>query len=247
MKIKRTIMSAAMSLFIAGCANTGTSAASDVDPDLKKDEPKFFSRSGATACAGGALITGLACLLLKDDKREVCLAAAAAGCVLGMTSNYVLDKLRSNYHNLEDQLDAVKAQVQVSIKSTESLNENIRETLNDDNKEIEMIEKGIADGTKSQSDLEKKVSQMEHNIEYLKSRLAKDQENLKAQTEAYEGLKNGEGGVDALNPKDASRKKAELEESIAKANENLLYLQNEISTYAERTNALRAGMRDKAA
>lgn len=245
MKMQYKLLSVTLASLIAGCTNS-LSTSSGVDPDLKKDEPKFFSQSGAVACASGAILSGLACLLVKDDNKEACVAVAAAGCAVAMTGNYMLDKLRSDYHNLEDQLDAVKNQINASIKSTESLNQNIKDTLNDDNYEIAQIEKGIAEGSRSKKDLEDKVEQMEQNLAYMKDRLAKDQENLEAQTDAYEGLKRGEGNVQANDPQTAKKKAAELEASIAKLNENISYLQGEINSYAERTSAVKSGLRDKA-
>ena len=162
-KNKFTAAAVAISLALAGtgCSSSGGfslgGSDSNVNPELKKDEPSFFSKSGAVACVGGAALAGLSCLLLKKDKKALCLAAAAAGCAVGMTGNYMLDKLRANYSNLEDQLDATKAKVQDSLKSTQSLQASVNETLASDEAEIQQIENGIKDGTKTKADLEKKA------------------------------------------------------------------------------------------
>lgn len=60
-----------------------------------------------------------------------------------MTGNYMLDKLRANYSNLEDQLDATKAKVQDSLKSTQSLQASVNETLASDEAEIQQIEMAL--------------------------------------------------------------------------------------------------------
>lgn len=75
-KTKFTAAAVAISLSLActGCSSSGGfslgGSDSNVNPELKKDEPSFFSKSGAVACAGGAALAGLSCLLLKKDKRH---------------------------------------------------------------------------------------------------------------------------------------------------------------------------------
>ena len=74
----------AISVFTTGCAS---SSSGSVNPSLKKDEPKFFSKSGGSACLLGATIAGLACLGIKDDnKASACLIAATAGCAAGIST-----------------------------------------------------------------------------------------------------------------------------------------------------------------
>lgn len=110
----------------------------------------------------------------------------------------MLDKLRANYSNLEDQLDATKAKVQDSLKSTQSLQASVNETLASDEAEIEQIENGIKDGTKTKADLEKKADEMSKNLAYMQERLKADKENLQAQTDALQGLKDGKGELELL-------------------------------------------------
>ena len=75
-KTKFTAAAVAISLALAGtgCSSSGGfslgGSDSNVNPELKKDEPSFFSKSGAVACAGGAALAGLSCLLLKKDELD---------------------------------------------------------------------------------------------------------------------------------------------------------------------------------
>lgn len=244
-KNKFTAAAVAISLALAGtgCSSSGGfslgGSDSNVNPELKKDEPSFFSKSGAVACVGGAALAGLSCLLLKKDKKALCLAAAAAGCTVGMTGNYMLDKLRANYSNLEDQLDATKAKVQDSLKSTQSLQASVNETLASDEAEIQQIENGIKDGTKTKADLEKKADEMSKNLAYMQERLKADKENLQAQTDALQGLKDGKGGVGAIDTDNALKKQKALEEEIAKTNESINALEGAIADYSEKTLAVK--------
>ena len=108
------ILSVAVSVCISGClSNTPNDnllkknevTSEGVNEKLTKDEASFFSKSGAVACATGAAVGLLACLNAKD-KLACAIAAGAAGCAVGMTGNYVLDKVRENYKNTEDQLES---------------------------------------------------------------------------------------------------------------------------------------------
>lgn len=245
-KTKFTAVTVAISLSLTGtgCSSSGGfslgGSDSNVNPELKKDEPSFFSKSGAAACAGGAALAGLSCLLLKKDKKAVCLAAAAAGCAVAMTGNYMLDKLRADYSNLEDQLDATKAKVQDSLNSTQSLKTSVDDTLAADENEIKQIEAGINDGTKTKADLEKKADEMAKNLAYMQERLNADKENVKAQTDALEGLKEGKGGVGALDTDNAIAKQKALEEKIAQTNESISALEGAIENYSEKTLAVKS-------
>ena len=52
-----------------------------VDENLTKEDASFFSKSGAVACATGAVVGILACLNAKD-KLACAIAAGAAGCAV---------------------------------------------------------------------------------------------------------------------------------------------------------------------
>lgn len=233
-KVKLTAIAVALSIGLTGCATSGASTSSNVNSNLTKDEPSFFSQSGAAACATGGIVSGLACLLLTGGDHEKCIAVAVAGCALAMTGNYVLDKLRADYHNLEDQLDATKTQIQESITSTNSLKESTKETLAQDSTDIDNILKDIKSGNKSVADLNKKTKEMEDNLAYIRKRLASDQENLKAQNEALSGLKLGKGGVPAKNPDLANAKEKELDNSIIALNNNIAEMYDLADQYSQK-------------
>ncbi len=227
----------AISVFTTGCAS---SSSGSVNPNLKKDEPKFFSKSGGGACLLGATIAGLACLGIKDDnKASACLIAATAGCAVGMTANYMLDKTRADYHNLEDQLDASKQQVQNSINSTKTLKATSEQTLADDRAEIESLKTKIKNGTASKDALEKKLADMQANLDYMKKRLDSDKSTLAEYKSLRDSLNNGEGGKPAINNRDAMRKSEELDAKIDELERNIAQLDSSIVAYASQTSMLK--------
>ena len=204
----------AISVFTTGCAS---SSSGSVNPSLKKDEPKFFSKSGGSAC----------------------LIAATAGCAAGMTANYMLDKTRADYHNLEDQLDASKKQVQDSINSTKTLKATSEQTLEEDRAEIEKLKAQIKNGTASKDALERKLADMQANLDYMKNRLDSDKSTLAEYKSLRDSLNNGEGGKPALNNMDAQRKSEELDAKIDELERNIAQLDSSIVAYASQTSMLK--------
>jgi len=238
LKINTICVSLAAAIFLSGCATSQSRGS--VNPNLKKDEPAFFSKSGGTACLVGASIVGLACMGIKDDnKLATCLAAAAAGCAAGMTANYMLDKARANYHTLEDQLAASKAQVEESLKSTQTLKDTSEQTLAADKAEIESIKANVAAGEQRQKALNKKLADMEANLKYMQERLDSDKNTLKEYKQLRDDLYAGKGGKAANNRRQAALKAQELDAQIAEYEKKINALNSEIVEYADATSILK--------
>ncbi len=235
LKLNLLCISLAIAVGLTGCATTGT-----VNPTLRKDEPKFFTKSGGGACLIGASIAGLACMAIKDEKKlNACLIAAAAGCAVGMTANYMLDKTRADYHNLEDQLDDTKLKVQDSIKSTKSLQETSAQALADDKNEIEQIKENISNNSEKKENLERKLADMNANLNYMRKRLENDQNTLKEYKTLSASLKRGDGLRAPRNYKEAELKEQELDNKIEELEQNIAKLENSIGDYASRTALLK--------
>lgn len=80
---------------------------------------------------------------------------------------------------------------------------------------------------------------MSKNLAYMQERLKADQENLKAQTDALDGLKEGKGGVGAIDTDNALKKQKALEDKIAETNESINALEGAIANYSEKTLAVK--------
>ena len=111
LKLRSAFIALVSCLFLAGCQNMG---GGDVDPRLTEgEEAKFFSKSGAQACAAGALTGVLACALSNSGNKAACMAiAAVAGCGVGAGANYLLDQRRAKYANNEQRINSFIQDVQ---------------------------------------------------------------------------------------------------------------------------------------
>ncbi|MEF2913353.1 MAG: hypothetical protein U0O25_03390 [Succinivibrio sp.] len=237
MSVSKLIATSVLSLsaLLCACHNPSVQDDQSVNPNLKKDEPEFFSKSGAQSCVGGALVTGLACLFVTDgDKLPACVAAAAAGCAVGITVNYYLDKVRADYSNLEDQLDATKEQIQKSIASTSSLKKSTEDLIRDDSVEADRIVKNIKDGKAKKSELDDKIKEMESNLAYMQKRLAQDKEIYNAHKGTQSALMEGKGAKpNSISL--AKKKNSEITKELANADNELLELENAVIEYSQKT------------
>ncbi len=93
----RTAVVAGLIVVLAGCQSSGGMGGSgSVDPRLANNQDvEFFNKSGVMACAGGALLGALACAASNSSNKAVCMiAAAVAGCGVGVGANAYLDNQR---------------------------------------------------------------------------------------------------------------------------------------------------------
>lgn len=131
------VLVTAVSFFLGGCLATNSS---NENKDYDYTVPEFFSSSGGTACAVGAVVGGVLGLIFADKKNKAgtAVAGAAGGCALLMSANYLFDKVRADNAKKEDQLDSLKAEY-------ETYNENLRSVNNKVQQENAILKKKIED------------------------------------------------------------------------------------------------------
>lgn len=190
MKFKLILTGALSALLLNGCASSSSSYDySNVDPSLTKDEANFFSESGWTACAVGAGVGTLACILRGGDSSDMLTCAAIAlpaGCGLFMGGNYLLDELRVNYKTKEAQLDHMTSLVKQDNEKLRTLNSSVAELLDEDRRELARMERELADGSISADDLRYRLNDIDDNINYYNKSIAVVQDRLKT----YESTRN---------------------------------------------------------
>jgi hypothetical protein len=249
--IAKTLAAAALAaplVLVSGCntltggSSSGSSAASqedaDVNPELKQDSPEFFSKSGATGCAVGALAGVLACLLSNSDNKGVCaVAAGVGGCAVGMSANYLLDKVRADYHNTEDQLNATKAAVQENIDKTAKLRDVSSKTLKEDQAAVKQLNADYEKGQATADQLKAKDKELAANIKFLSKKKAEAEIKLKEAQTARDGVVADAGGEDSLT---ADRKKsvAELDKQINELKTTIDEVNSNIIAYSDSRNSL---------
>jgi septal ring factor EnvC (AmiA/AmiB activator) len=213
-----TTMLISATLLLSGCADSpysmphfGTSAptsptetqsiAGQADPRLtQSDEAKFFSRSGWTACAGGAVIGVIGCQLLShNDKVKCMLASALVLCGVAMGTNYYLDQRRSQYSNTEQRLDAMIADVREDNRKLQNLTQTARTVMAEDKQQLAKLKQDIAANKVEKTRAQQQIAEIDANTKYLKETLA----DLKAREKQWREVASSERAsgarVDALD------------------------------------------------
>ena len=212
----------------------------NVDPALKHEEASFFSKSGAVACGTGAAIGALACLLISDSNtRAACIAAgAAAGCALGMGTNYLLDTVRADYATTEEQLDATAEQVKKDLATTRNLRENASEVLASDKAEIDKLQREYKRGVATKSDLEKKNTELTANIKYLEKQKDEAENRLSQAQQTRDTVLRDAGGNDALAASEKNKLR-ELDDQIAALRKEIDAVNANLAEYTVQRESLR--------
>lgn len=232
--------------FASGCNSlmddSGDSAYSDededVNPELKQDSPQFFSKSGATGCVTGALAGVLACMLSNSKNKGTCaIAAGAGGCAVGMTANYLLDKVRADYHNTEDQLNATKAAMQENIDKTTKLRDLSSKTLKEDQAAVKKLNADYRKGKATQEQLMAKDRELAANIKFLTEKKEEAEAKLNEAKTARDGVVQAAGGEESLNA-DSKRSVKELDEQISEYKLALQDINNNIMAYSDAKSSL---------
>ncbi len=241
--IARALVAAALCaplVMATGCnslmGGSGSSATSgedaDVNPELKKDSPQFFSKSGAAGCATGAVAGVLTCLFSNSKNKAACaVAAGVGGCAVGMTANYLLDKVRADYHNTEDQLNATKAAVQENIDKTAKLRDLSAKTLREDQAAVKQLNADYKKGEATADQLKAKDRELTANIKFLTEKKTEAEAKLKEVQTARDGVVQGAGGDESLTA-DTRRSVKELDAQIAELQKNINDLNSNIVAYS---------------
>jgi uncharacterized protein YgiM (DUF1202 family) len=181
---KCLVVFALLLVTISGCQTTGSKA----DQRLTKSESaKFFTKSGTTACVGGAAISGAACLLLGGDEKK-CAALAAAACVAGFAADKYLDKKRQEYADAEDRVDAMIADVRKDNQELKSLTKISQTVLNEDKKKLREIQNSIDSDELQKSQAKKELASIDANTAYLRDTL----KNLHERQKEWQEIANSE-------------------------------------------------------
>lgn len=132
------VLSISAVLALSGCQSN-----SGADPRLKNNsDMEFFSKSGITACAGGAAIGALGCLVSNSSNKGACmLIAAVAGCGVGIGANAYLDNKRQNYATKEEMLNSMIADIQNENQRLQSASNTAKAVIADDKKRLQKLSK----------------------------------------------------------------------------------------------------------
>lgn len=213
-----------ITMALTGCQNMSKNK--DVDPRLSQnDDIEFFSKSGITACLGGAAAGALACLAVDKNHRTICMAAAAiAGCGVGIGTNAYLDNQRKKYANKEQQLNAMITDIQEENKRLQGASTTAKAVIADDKRELTKISQDIQKKRLDKAAAEKKLKGVDANITTLKKSLT-DMKKREAEWQEISG-KSLEQGIQT----------AKLDVQISEMKTQVNSLEKELdSLYSQRT------------
>lgn len=231
-------------LLLGGCTSTGSGSSSGtVNPALQQEDVTFFNESGAVGCATGALIGGVLGALIADGDKRVqgALIGAAAGCGVGITGNYILNKVRADYNSKEQQLDYMTGMVKQDNEKLSKLINNVQATIDDDKARIAKLNADLTAGKIKQDDLKQQRADMAANYEYMQNNAAEIDKRIQSYQDARKGIVDNTGAnAMASNKMSAADKKAlaELDEEIAALQRQKADLSAQISEYATLRNAV---------
>ncbi|CAG9430030.1 hypothetical protein [Providencia alcalifaciens] len=213
-----------ITMVLTGCQTTRSNP--DVDPRLSQNEDiEFFSKSGITACMGGAAVGALACLAVDSKNRTGCMiAAAVVGCGVGVGANAYLDNQRKTYSNKEQQLNAMISDIQQENQRLKSASSTAKSVIADDKRELAKINQDIAQKRLDQKAAEKKLKGVDANIASLQKSLTDMKKRQREWKEISE--KSAAQGM----------KTAQLDTQIAEMKTQVSSLEKELdSLYSQRT------------
>jgi uncharacterized protein HemX len=202
-----------------------------VDPRLANSRSaEFFSTSGWQACAGGAGVGILACMLGNPSNKAQCmLVSAAVLCGVGMGANYYMDYLRNQYANDEQRLDAMTADVRKDNQELRALTQSSRSVINDDKQKIAQIKKANTANQQQRSQAQRQLAQIDANTAFLRDKLANAQAKHQEWQKVAASQRGSGARIDALDAE------------INNMQQQITALQNEIDQLSQQRSSIRLG------
>ncbi|MDV5353637.1 hypothetical protein HF650_19820 [Kosakonia sp. SMBL-WEM22] len=223
----RTAVVAGLIVVLAGCQSSGGLGGSGgVDPRLANNQDvEFFNKSGVMACAGGALLGALACAASNSSNKAVCMiAAAVAGCGVGVGANAYLDNQRKKYASQEEQLNASIRDIQAENTRIQNATNVAKSVIASDKLTLAKLEKDIAARKVKKDALQQQVKGVDANIAYLRNTLT----DMKKHQQQWQDISSD------MHRTGGDTKKLDAE--IAQMRDQIGSLQGELdSLYTQRT------------
>lgn len=227
-------------LFISGCANTGSSLFNEnnsgsqtADPRLTQgNDAEFFSKSGLQACAAGAAIGVMSCMLSGTSNHAQCaVIAGVSACGVAMGANYYLDQRRSEYASSAERLEAMSQDIKEDTQKVIARTQTARRVMAEDRQRIERIEQEIAEQRANQASVQRELAGIDSNIGILRRDLSNMQKSI---TEYKE--------VAQLERQEASPAEVQkVEQEIEVMNQQVIALQQEVDDLYSMRSAITIG------
>ncbi|HCR96544.1 MULTISPECIES: hypothetical protein [Halomonas] len=228
----------ASTLALSGCASTGSSLfnSSDnqsADPRLTQgNDAQFFNKSGFQACAAGAAVGVIGCMLSGSSNQAQCaIIAGISACGVAMGANYYLDQRRNEYASSAERLQMMSKDIQQDTQKVIARTETARQVMAEDRQRIERLEQEMAEQRINQEMAQNDLAGIDSNIEILR----RDIRNMQKTVTEYEE-------VAQLERQEASSSEIQqVEQDIAVMNQQVLALQQEVDDLYSMRSAITLG------
>lgn len=231
----RIVLAVALVASLGACKTLttggGSAAGPQPSPQLTgSDEARFFSKSGLTACAGGALV-GLATCKLSNtcDSDKGMITAALVGCGVGMGANYYLDQRRAEYANTEQRLDVMIADVREDNRKLQTLTATATDVLQQDRQKLATLKTQLAQQQVAKTAAQQQLAQVDANTRYLRTSLA----NLQKREQEWRQVAQAE--------QQKSQQHQQLNDEINRMQKQIISLQESVQDVEQQRAAIVLG------
>ncbi|WP_323012208.1 hypothetical protein [Castellaniella sp.] len=226
----------AMLLVLSGCASTGSSLLSSgpaADPRLTTgNDAQFFSKSGFQACAAGAGVGILACMVSNSNNKATCaIVAGIAACGVAMGANYYLDYRRSQYANTGERLNAMTTDVKADTQKVIERTNTAMQVISDNKTTLNKIQSDMKAKQLDQDKAKQQLAQIDKNIEVMSA----DVDNMKNKVKQYEDVSRAE--KESGNTKQVKN----IDSEISKMKQKVASLETEVDELYMQRSAITLG------
>lgn len=171
--MKATTVSVVASVFIAGCASTGSGPGGR--PTAEEVRGERVAQGAGMGCAGGAVAGALIGLALGGNNgARNALIGAAAGCATGavagaMYGDYV-DARARQYANAQDRYIALSAAAEKDLKNFQAYNAKTQVEVTQLRTNVAAMQAGVRSGQITADAYRQEVSQLNAKIAEMKQR-----------------------------------------------------------------------------
>ncbi|MGE6106250.1 hypothetical protein [Aeromonas sobria] len=224
------------SLFLSGCASTGSSMAGSqtaTDPRLTHgQEAEFFSTSGFQACAAAAGLGVAACMLLKSEEKTQCaIKAGIAACGVAMGANYYFDSRRAEYANTTERLQAMNNDIQKDTEIVVSRTNTARQVIADNSNTLTKISQD-----KDKAGFDKAIAQHQlGKVDADLAQLKKELSNMRKKAAEYQQVAKSE------QSEATETELAMVNTKVLELNKQIAVLEKEVNSLYDQRSAITVG------
>lgn len=230
-----TALTLSVAVFISGCTATGSGFLGEsADPRLTTGQnTEHFKRKTLLACATGASVGVVGCLLSGTNNQAACMIIAAiAGCGIGAGTTAYLDSRRAEYSNTNERLQAMTNDVQADTQVLMARTQVFKEVIRDDEIHMRQLKKQLESKKIDAEKAQKELKKIDSNISVMN----KEMTDINERINQYQEVSNKER-ADGASAQSISTLNTEIE----KLKKEKATIENILVSHTNARNAIRLG------